>query len=42
MEKKKVEEKQDKKPNETMNGSVAAHLVIKDKATKKVVVNTRG
>jgi hypothetical protein len=43
MEKKKTEKQEkDKKPNETLNGSVAAHLVIRDRATKKAIVNTRG
>lgn len=30
------------KPDENLKGSVAAHLVIKDATTGKVIVNTRG
>ena len=29
------------KPDENLDGSVAAHLVIKDATTVKVIVNTR-
>lgn len=42
-DKKKTEEKtQEKKPDEELQGSVAAHLVIKDVKTGNVIVNTRG
>lgn len=30
------------KPDEELDGSAAAHLVIKDATTGKVIVNTRG
>lgn len=30
------------KPDENLEGSVAAHLVIKDATTDKVIVDTRG
>jgi hypothetical protein len=40
----KDDEKKEKevKPDEELEGSVAAHLVIKDATTGKVIVNTRG
>ena len=40
----KDDEKKEKevKPDEELEGSVAAHLVIKDTKTGKVIVNTRG
>ena len=34
--------KEEVKPDEELDGSVAAHLVIKDATTGKVIVNTRG
>ena len=43
VDKKKTEEKQqEKEPDENLDGSVAAHLVIKDAETGNVIVNTRG
>jgi hypothetical protein len=33
---------EDKKPDETLPGSAAAHLVIKDKKSGKEIINTRG
>ena len=41
-DKKKEVKKADKKPDENLSGSVAAHLVIKDAKTGNVIVNTRG
>ena len=38
----KTKAEQEKKPDENLDGSVAAHLVIKDATTGKVIVNTRG
>lgn len=40
----KDEEKKEKvvTPDETLQGSTAAHLVIKDKTTGVVILNTRG
>ena len=40
----KDDEKKEKevKPDEELEGSVAAHLVIKDTKTGNVIVNTRG
>ena len=40
-EKKKIN-KQDKKPDEELKGSVAAHLVIRDKQSGKEILNQRG
>ncbi len=34
--------KQDKKPDEELKGSVAAHLVIRDKQSGKEILNQRG
>jgi len=39
---KNMSEKKEKKPDDTLNASVAAKLVIKDSKTKKVVLKTRG
>jgi hypothetical protein len=41
-DKKKEAEKREKNPDETLDGSVAAHLVIKDTKTGNVIINTRG
>ena len=41
-DKKKQAEKQAKEPDENLNGSAAAHLVIKDAKTGNVIINTRG
>jgi hypothetical protein len=41
-DKKKEAEKQEKKPDEELSGSVASHLVIKDAKTGNVIINTRG
>ncbi len=38
----KTEKTQEKKPDEMLEGSVAAHLVIKDVKTGTEIVNTRG
>lgn len=40
----KDKEKKEKvvKPDETLQGSAAAHLVIKDATTGVVILNTRG
>ena len=38
----KAETKEEKKPDEILEGSVAAHLVIKDVKTGSEIVNTRG
>lgn len=38
----KDDKKKEVKPDEELEGSVAAHLVIKDTKTGKVIVNTRG
>ncbi len=38
----KTEKTQEKKPDEMLEGSVAAHLVIKDVKTGSEIVNTRG
>jgi hypothetical protein len=35
-------EKQERRPDETLKGEMAAHLVIKDKKSGKVIVNQRG
>jgi len=40
--KKEAEKQEKKKPDENLEGSVAAHLVIKDAKTGNVIVNTRG
>lgn len=42
VDKQKETEKTEKKPDENLEGSVAAHLVIKDVKTGNVIVNTRG
>jgi len=42
MNDKKEEKKAEQKPDETLNGSAAAHLVIKDAKTGNVIINTRG
>ena len=42
VDKKKEAEKQEKKPDENLEGSAAAHLVIKDAKTGNVIINTRG
>jgi hypothetical protein len=34
--------KQERKPDEDLKGHAAAHLVIKDKKSGKVIVNQRG
>lgn len=41
-DKNKEAEKREKKPDENLEGSVAAHLVIKDVKSGNVIVNTRG
>jgi hypothetical protein len=38
----KTKAEQEKKPDENLDGSAAAHLVIKDVKTGNVIVNTRG
>ena len=38
----KGQKKEERKPDETLKGHAAAHLVIKDKKSGKVIVNTRG
>jgi len=42
MKKADKKEKQERKPDETLKGDMAAHLVIKDKKSGKVIVNQRG
>lgn len=37
-----MKDEKDKKPNEELQASVAARLVIKDKKADKVIVKTRG
>ena len=39
---KQQKEQKDKKPDEHLFGHAAAHLVIKDKKSGKVIVNQRG
>jgi len=38
----KKQQKQERKPDEELSGHAAAHLVIKDKKSGKVIVNQRG
>lgn len=38
----KQQKQEEKKPDEELLGHAAAHLVIKDKKSGKVIVNTRG
>lgn len=38
----KTKAEQEKKPDETLEGSAASHLIIKDVKTGNVIVNTRG
>jgi len=42
MNDKKEEKKKEQKPDETLKGSAASHLVIKDVKTGNVIINTRG